>query len=468
MNILNKDGKNFKEQLVPICKKKEIERFKIFNKYNRIFNKNFNVLNGLDDIYEYYTGAIYFKDYEWESIENNSLKDFFMKCDSQNSLKYSLNLDNGIILRGSNVYYFFVSLVSRFKDNTKDDILRFKKNIDLFYTELEFSLKKFKVESYYDIRLLLGVLDNFRNIILLLENCEMLLNNESKNYILCNYNGKFGDLIRRCHNLINDCCFTRPYIYDSKSIMNLFYDLRKCSNELFDCVFKLDSEYIYIKGFNRLREIDNYFENYITIENALKKSAKNIKGDIDLFVIMYGALELGEIINNNKFIKNNVNVNYIFQDKGNYFIKQEKIKNVNKNIKTKKSKKSNSVLIIDDNIFSGVTMQFAINDLIENGYDNIKGILAIKLVDLNRISQLNHYGNYLDLSLIDKLIFGCTSPTNYTKIKENTNYDDRFVNELYIYSIQSEIFLKAIYINNSFIKGSDVDIFLGFSNGRND
>ena len=58
--------------------------------------------------------------------------------------------------------------------------------------------------------------------------------------------------------------------------------------------------------------------------------------------------------------------------------------------------------------------------------------------------------------------------TPYTKIKRNSNLNNMFVNELNIFSIMTEIFLKALYCNNSFIKDSQVDIFKGYSEGIDD
>ena len=74
----------------------------------------------------------------------------------------------------------------------------------------------------------------------------------------------------------------------------------------------------------------------------------------------------------------------------------------------------------------------------------------------------------LNLNLVDKFIFGMITDTPYSKIKRNSNLNNMFVNELNIFSVMTEIFLKALYCNNSFIKDSQVDIFKGYSEGIND
>lgn len=64
----------YKRDLARLEHIKNNEYNKILKYYNSIFQRNFDVNNGLNDIYEWYTGAIYFKDYEWEEIQNNKIK----------------------------------------------------------------------------------------------------------------------------------------------------------------------------------------------------------------------------------------------------------------------------------------------------------------------------------------------------------------------------------------------------------
>ena len=95
--------------------------------------------------------------------------------------------------------------------------------------------------------------------------------------------------------------------------------------------------------------------------------------------------------------------------------------------------------------------------------------MVIRHPNLNRLPQLKHFNVGLNLDLVDNsFILGMITPTPYTKIKESTNYNNMFVNELNIFSVMTEIFLKALYCNNSFIKDSQVDIFKGYSEGKND
>src|SRR5574344_225548 len=115
--VSNFDTNMYRNNLVKIEHQRDILKNKLFKKYDTIFKKNFKVINGLNDIFEWYTGAVYFKNYEWEEIQDNSLKTLFQTYE-KNSFIYSLPLDNGIILRIANIYYYFSTYVSRFEKPT--------------------------------------------------------------------------------------------------------------------------------------------------------------------------------------------------------------------------------------------------------------------------------------------------------------------------------------------------------------
>ena len=475
---INPDFSQYKRDLIDLEFAKDRLKSRIFSRYNKTINNNFDILNGLDDLYNWHTGAVYFKDYEWEKIDNNnSLKKFFLKA-INNIYLYSLPLDKGIILRGANVYYYFVSLVNRFKANTRRDIEKWINNVNIFINDSIDAIDHFKIKDNYDIRLLLGLVDNIRNIILMFLNCELIMLSNKKDFIYVDNfkNSSISEYLKLCQIyqiIIKDCVFQRPlrsHIVDNiKKMINLLNRQIQISAKK---VFELNDDFIYDKGFNRLREIDNYFENFIVSEYIIKdiihKKHLNEKDEINLLSILYGGLELPLIMQNNNFVNNKLNIGFIFQNNGNYFEKQNTRGNIKPNNKTLifgNVNRDNLTFIIDDNIMSGVTMQLAYNLLIHNNINNIGGLIAIRHPDLNRIAQLKHYNCCFNLNLVNDFVYGLVTNTDFTKIKDNTNNDCRFVNELNIYSIQSEIFLKALYMNNSFIKDSDVDIFRGFSDG---
>ena len=463
---------NYKNKLINLEHKKDIEKFKIFKSYDEIINKNLDVLNGLNDVYEWYTGAVFFKDYEWNEI-NNSLKDLF-EIKENNSFNYSLPIDNGIILRGDKIYYYFSTDVKKKKKPTIIQIKKWFENVETFLNKCLSCLANFKIDSNYDKRLILAVIDNLRNIILLLTNCELMnLSDNGKDFIYNEgYNNvnikKYDKLILNYQVLIENIC-----IYDKSEnivseVINIIKKLSKLKNITLKNVIKIKDNFILSKCFNPLREIDNYLENYIVIKSIIDNMKVN-KKKINIIGILYGGLELPFIFK--RLSDKKTTISFLFENHGMYLDRQQMNKDeiIPDIIEYGKFDRKNPTYIIDDNMMSGITMQFAFNKLKVIGFNNIEGIMVIRHPNLNRFPQLKHFNVGLNLDLVDNsFILGMITPTPYTKIKESTNYNNMFVNELNIFSVMTEIFLKALYCNNSFIKDSQVDIFKGYSEGKND
>lgn len=472
--INNIDLKTYKDKLINLEKNKDKLKNKIFNKYNKIFNKNFDVFNGINSIYEWYTGAVYFKDYEWEAIVNNPIKDLYLMMEN-NSYIYSLPVDDGILLRGANIYYYFSTDVSRFKKPTHKQIDRWFNNCDIFINFALKSLVNYEIKNNIDIRLLLGVVDNLRNIILLSLNTELLSINQKQDFIYnLNYNdekvNKYVELVKLYQMIIEDLCLCRPlnkdYILLVNELLNKTKVYLKGTRE---SVSKINDEYILSKCFNPLREIDNYFENYIVCEYAsdeIKKKHK-LNDKINLMGVLYGGLELPFIVLKQNILP--VSISFIFQNHGMYLDRQKKNKNVIKaDIVNYGDVDYNlDTYIIDDNMMSGITIQFVYNTLVINNYD-VKGIVVLRHPNINRLPQLIYFDTAVNLDFVDRFIFGMLTDTPYSKIKYNTNNNNMFVNELNIFSIMTEIFLKALYCNNSFIRDSQADIFMGYSEGKDE
>ena len=473
--VSNFDTNMYRNNLVKIEHQRDILKNKLFKKYDTIFKKNFKVINGLNDIFEWYTGAVYFKNYEWEEIQDNSLKTLFQTYE-KSSFIYSLPLDDGIILRSANIYYYFSTDVSRFEKPTLEQIKKWFDNCDIFYDNCLDALSNYKIRNNYDIRLLLGVIDNLRNIILLLLNCELLFNDQNDFIYSLNYNkpdiNKYIENVKEYQELYRNLCLNRPVnINVISKIINLIKQLKKSSNNTKNNICKINNSYILSKCFNSLREIDNYFENYIICEYSINEILKkNNYSEINIVGVLYGGLELPLIISNNEIFRKKINISLVFQNHGMYLDRQVKDKSIITNELKKYGLLNETIptIIIDDNMMSGVTMQLIYNQLKIQNKLNIKNIVVIRHPNINRLPQLKHFNMAMNLKMIDKMIFGLISDTPYTKIKENTNYNNMFVNELNIFSIMTEVFLKALYINNSFIKDSQVDIFKGYSEGKND
>lgn len=437
---------------------------------DKIINKNLDVNNGINDIYEWSTGAIYFKDYEWEELENTKLKSLF-ELQNNNSYIYSLPLNNGIILRGSDIYYYFCSDVTRFRKPNIDEIKKWYDNVSIFINKLIISLKDYSISDNYSKRLLLGAVDNLRNIILILTNTELMLLYNNKDFIYYeNCHNKIIDeyfnLIKEYQDIINNICIFNNADNSVATVKNICSKLLELKDLTFKKTLNISDSFLLGKCYNLLREIDNYFENYIVCHHIVKSNLFK-KKNINLIGILYGGLELPFIIKS--LYRNKVNISFTFQYLGMYLEKQKKnTSTINTElVEYGKCNKNLSTFLIDDNIMSGITMQFNYNKFYLNNFKKICGVLLIRHPSMNRIGQMEYFNVGLNIELVDKFVFGMIMHTPYTKVKRNTNYNNEFLNELGIFSDSTETFLKALYCNNSFIKDSQVDIFKGYSSGRN-
>src|SRR5699024_3272160 len=104
-------------QFANIEKNIVLGRKKLLNKYNEIINKNFNECNGIDDLFDKFSGSVKIPMYEWELLENNPLKELWGTSFNVNQI-YSIRDDNNYLLRGSNTYYYFIS--NRISNNGVD------------------------------------------------------------------------------------------------------------------------------------------------------------------------------------------------------------------------------------------------------------------------------------------------------------------------------------------------------------
>lgn len=467
--IENIDIDKYKVKLAKIGLDKDEIYLQEKHKIDEIINKNFDVFRGLDSIYEKYTGAVYFNDNEWSLISDNSLKRLFEKKEN-NSYKYMLPLDDGNILRGADIYYFFASDVNKYSGPTRAQINKWNMNCKFFLSDCIKSLNNFEVENNYDIRLLLAVIDNIRNLVLLLINVRILTTYRDNSFIINTdefekdkYLKLLVSFIYKYQTLIQKICFHKTTKNLVRDISELCKQISGCIDIIVNQVYSLDNQYTINRCFNPLREVDNYFENYI----VLKYVSKYIpKVNVSLIGILYGGLELPFILN--CFINKRGNVSLVYQNKGKYLDRQRSSKDTSqfnmKNINNYNYFNTKNYLL-DDNVMSGLTTQHIMNELIKLNCE-VTGQITIRHPNINRLAQLKYFDCAVNLNVIDKFYLGALANTPYSKIKEDTNHDNMFVNELNIFSVTTELFLKALYINNSFIKNSEVDIFRGYSSGR--
>jgi len=162
-----------------ISEYKNIVRYGISN----LMKARFGISGDCFQIFDKRAGGILFKDWEWELISNqNKLKAIFESKDN-GSYSYCIDTDEGKMLRGADTYYYF--LTHKAKKQAVDKLMV----AEWSYNNIDFInsiLGNFPNQNLnnMDRRLLLGVLDNVRNINLIMLNANIIEFSEDNNTLL--------------------------------------------------------------------------------------------------------------------------------------------------------------------------------------------------------------------------------------------------------------------------------------------
>ena len=372
---------------------------KCLEKYNNIINSNFDTVNGIDDVFDIESGSIKIPMYEWELIDkNNSLKQLW-GLNNDSKLLYSLRDNNNYILRGSRTYYY---LLANRKSEDGKDYTSFEDIINWYNNNLGFLINCLKAlnmpNDFNDTtskKMLLGILDNVRNILLILIN-----HNINSRYffdnVLIKLNSNHDQHINNLYEtlyynnlLMSKMCFanTQVNVDETIDLLNLVCNL--LNNDLLKFKENIKDK-DYSKEFRAYREIDNFAQNYIAIQ--LNDEKQNQNSDIAVCGMCYGGLELPIIykiinpqIEDILLLKFNKQVSG-YANKQLVELRKFNINNFGGLLKIGEFDNKNFVLL-DDNILTGKTMQLAVNCLYDENI-NVQKINIVRYPSVNRVDQM--------------------------------------------------------------------------------
>ena len=239
----------------------------IINKYNRIINDVFDINDGFEDVFDKKSGAVVFDDWQWELIDNkNELKQLFSQKKEEN-YRFLLDTDTSKLLRGADTYYFF--LANKVGKNLEPQLIMswYMNNMELF-KEARSIMKNFKISKRnQDLKLLLGLLDNIRNVALINLNAAIISEYpENKNLVLSFDSYMKNDEIKEWFNICNE-------IYDNmEKICFNKENVEEYPKEVYEILNRVIENYPRIVGkvvsknnlelnnrcFRTYREIDNF------------------------------------------------------------------------------------------------------------------------------------------------------------------------------------------------------------------
>ena len=435
--------------------------------YNDIINNKFDLIYGINELFDESSGSIKIPMYEWQIISNqNPLKKLFNEKNGD-VLMYSIRDNNNYLLRGSKTYYYFLANRLSGKDG---DITSFENVYEWYDNNICFLKKALLVldtdYDYNDVsskKLFLGLLDNVRNITLVLLN-HILVSKYNSSNLLINISDNADEMIHKLYNVLylNDyimssICFELNDLFDINKIKILLNNIIELlEQEQKNFVLSSSNNVNYSKEYRVYREIDNFAENYIAIKLDNDKN-KNEK-EYGVCGTCYGGIELPVIykiikptLNDIVLLKLNSNVSG-YKNKQLVDLRKFNVEEYGGILKI--GNISNNMVLLDDNILTGKTMQLAINALYDVGI-NVKNINIVRYPSLNRVDQMfmkNH--GAVDYRLFFDYITGLGFPSPYSW--KDSNSLDPYLDSLGTFDLNRKKIIECLVKNHDYKNETEV------------
>lgn len=447
----------------------------LLKKYNNLISSNFNNCNGIDDLFDKESGSIIIPMYEMELIQNSPLKEFWLSSENE-SLMYSLRDNNNYLLRGSKTYYYFISnrmSINKKDVTSKEDVISWYKNNKKFLNDsINAILSTENLNNQVNKKLLLGILDNCRNVLLVLINHYLVSNYFDKNILLDisldgeNRNNKLYTTIIEIERLMSKICFESLYFVDKEKVIEIINNTEKVLLNNMKQEIEKDDEKDYSKNYRAYREIDNFAENYIAVslykENYDNNKLANACG------LSYGGIELpilAKIVDKNRIermllLKFNKEVSG-YKNKQLLDLRKFNIKDFSGLINSEIFENTN-VDLFDDNTLTGKTLQIAINALYDCNI-NVNNICIVRYPSINRINQMFlDNPSAIDYNLFFNYIYGLcfSSPyswkdNNWKNEKGETDYTD----SLGVFDLNRKNIVECLIKNHDYKEGSEAGVY---------
>jgi len=463
--------------------KKSIYKLALCESLSKTFHKK---LNEYPLEYENYidkkTGGFLIYEYEYLLLKASNPEHFLFKIfditdlSKKNKqhpyLKYALKNDDGLLLRGPFNYYNNLAFKSDNKKDVKKFALRFiDQRYDFFkicLKELQKYNKKNSLESTTSQKTLLGILDSSRDFLLISLNILLEKHMKNKNYLYIVNNqhkniDSLHETLKKNSLLIYNTLFNKKYI--TPNTVSIF--LEKSIIPTLDTIrqlLKKDDENKLSKEIRTWREIDSFYENVITLKTAIQQinSSQHIK-KLLLCGIKYGSLELPVLLSIVLGQNHKYNFCYIKINKK-YAETHSKTTNDRIQSKTNINAPNSKLILLDDNLLTGKTLQIAHNILANHNIYPSKTII-IRYPSTNRINHMLLPGHGIpNTHLFWKYIYGLSSPSPYTRLEFSELYkrgENPYLNKLGCFDKTRIHVTELLFLNGIFTKNSEVKHKIG-------
>lgn len=440
---------------------RKLKRKNIFDQYNKL---NFKI----DDICDINTGAVFFEDEDSvmkkASFNNHPIfKIFDINCIDSHR-KYTLNLNDKVILRGPENYYYGFCYIGDL-DVKNTEIITTLKKVKKFIkiAKKYINEEMLKYTEILDLKLVIALLDIIRNSIL--TNLFFLLMKENEIQDIYFFDNKKNNLINEIYELLIKV--------EKKAIDIIIYqseDLEKNINLLLEKFLVIQEKLIqeintnkelyqndlYIR-YRKSREADNIIENILcikdAIDNIIEEKREQLK-DIYVFGINYGSLELACIANIMlKEEKINCCSGNIMKKFRQVYIKAT---NCQKEEKSSIINENKKYLLVDENIMTGQTLQ-KVNEYLKNYKLEKIDTIIIQYPTVARSKNIIENVEKEEYLALINSIKGMIAPVKYSKMCEyRKDFIFPYMDKLGNFDLYKSIILKNLYKNGVYNENSSV------------
>lgn len=438
--------------------------------FNNLINNKFKEVDGINGLFDSSSGSIKIPMYEWINVPDDNLLKRLWLTHNDYSLKYAMFDNENILLRGANVYYYFLSQRIH-NENTREDITTKDMVYNWLNNTLEFLLKSLiafnntiNINELNNTKMILGIMDNIRNYLLILLNEQIIINKEDTNVIInlekLNNDSlmyKLYSNLIKTEDLMKNISFNKNYKINRNEVEELIKNVIFITDEFKLLFTKQNDKKNYSKDFRAYREIDNFSENFITCYLTLEKNHNITKKGI--CGVCYGGLELPIIM---KSIDNRINEVSVLKFNKNVtgYAKKQALElrffDISKvgGIKLFEINKQKDYIILDDNLLTGKTMQLVITTFYDIGI-NIDKIIAVRYPGVNRINQMFMPGHgAIDYKHFFNFIEGLYFPSPYSW--RDPNSTNPYEDSLGIFDLNRRKILECLAKNGKYSENSEV------------
>lgn len=466
ISIANFDEHQYTLQLASFLNDIQDKCFIEYKKISERIEQNWNC--EIYDLFDKATGGIFVRDYECYHI-TSALQEAFLEHQGT-ALIYSCPLDNGILLRGPLVYYYLVCFKEKYRYPTVKSVEQWWENIKVFLEQLEKAITKDCKESdnftnkgkLIQTKFIMGCLDNLRHFVLICMNSKAVLDSYGISDIIKvkenNYLVRCSEVLSKIHALLVKTSFEKCDLIELyNQVLDIIKNVKRITHNIFNELNNIGNEEVNAKCLKLHREVDSFIENYVTLKYAAKEIEKELQDEkkpIYVYGILNGSVEISIMFVN--LVTNHTLEPIYMIIPGDYLTRH----GVNDCIAwNKEMDYDDSCLLIDDNTMTGTTVELAMKYINEQRNSAVKKCILIRHPDINRIAQMDAYKKAISIDFLQNHCVGLLNESPYSKIKSGTNIGGEYLDELGVFTLTGDYFLRFLYKNGIYDKGSEVDNF---------